>query len=241
MAQWLGTLLNLQKIDLRIRDLRHRLALLPGEMENLMRKRSALEAADAAAAAAVRKLEADIRRGETEVERLNADSQRLQQQSVMVKTNAEYTAMLSTIAHNRERVGELEEQILELMDRLDAEKCTCARTVSDNAAEIKNLKTEFAELLAFADEVKAELARLTEQRKSSGFGIDPAVASRYNTLLNGKKGGTPVVPVENGICGNCHLKLTPQTLIQIRQGGVGSCDNCQHLVYDPAAADLSND
>ena len=45
------------------------------------------------------------------------------------------------------------------------------------------------------------------------------------------KKGLMVSPITDGICGNCFLKLTPQTMTHARRGAVTECDHCRHLVY----------
>lgn len=41
-----------------------------------------------------------------------------------------------------------------------------------------------------------------------------------------------VVPVQDGYCGGCHMKLPLQTLADLRFGGVVQCDNCSRILYD---------
>jgi len=229
---WLQNLLDLQKIDLRIRDLETRLTLLPSEMDALVKKRDLLNAKAEAAAAKLKQLELSIKKDESEIQRLTEESQRIQQKSSMVKTNDEYKAMLATIDHNKEVIGSIEERLIEAFDQLDAEKRSVAKVNSEVNADLSAARSELEELIAFAKEVQGEVVKLKEARKSTGFGVDPAVLSRYRTLIASKKGGIPVVPVENGNCGNCHMKITPQTANELRKGTVQSCDNCQHLIYD---------
>ena len=62
-------------------------------------------------------------------------------------------------------------------------------------------------------------------------GIPSELLSRYERLLRGKDQGAPLTPVENGCCGNCHMKVTLQTINQLSKGELESCDNCQHLLY----------
>ena len=62
-------------------------------------------------------------------------------------------------------------------------------------------------------------------------GIPAELLSRYERLLKGKDQGAPVVQIENGCCGNCHMKATLQTMNQLSKGDLESCDNCQHLIF----------
>ncbi|MBQ6352051.1 MAG: hypothetical protein IJJ28_02140 [Lentisphaeria bacterium] len=229
---WLEKLLKLQEIDLRLRDLEARLRLLPREMSDMVAKRDALAAATKAAQDAARKVELAVRSGESGIESLQRENLKLQQQSALVKNNKEYQAMLAAIEQNKLKIGELEERTILLMDDLDAARKSAAKVASDNAAATAALKAEFDELFAFSSEVKKEIAKLQAARPEFLHEIDADTLRQYNVLLGGRTPSTPVVEVENGICGNCHLKVTPQTLNLLRRGDVATCDNCQHFIYD---------
>ncbi len=231
-AKWVQALLRLQEHDLSIRNFEQRLKLLPEEMSNLKDRRDALVASTAAAADEARKIERQIKTAESEVARLTEESQKLQQQSAMVKKNTEYQAMLSTIALNKNKIGDIEAKVIELLDQFEAAKVVYRRVKADNDAAVKNAKTEFEELIAFSSDVKERLASLRENRKNIPSGVDGDTLSRYNALLGGKQEGSPLVKVESGICGHCHLRITPQAQNNIQKGAVTICDNCQHLIYD---------
>lgn len=235
---WLENLLKLQELDLRLRDLETRLQLLPREMRDMVAKRDALAAATKAAQDAVRKIELAIKSGESGIESLQKENLKLQQQSALVKNNKEYQAMLAAVEQNKLKIGELEEKTLLLMDELDAARKNAVKVAGDNSAAIASLKAEFDELMAFSGEVKAEIARLQAERPERLRDIGADTLRQYTSLLGGKKPGVPVVAVENGICGNCFLKLTPQTQNLLKKGEVAVCDNCQHFIYDAAACGI---
>ena len=235
---WLENLLKLQALDLRLRDLESRLQLLPREMQDMIAKRDALAASTKAAQDAVRKIELAVKSGESGIEALQKENLKLQQQSALVKNNKEYQAMLAAVEQNKIKIGELEEKTLLLMDELDSARKTAVKTSNDNAASTAALKAEFDELFAFSGEVKKEIAKLKAERPECLRDIGAETLRQYMTLLGGKKPTTPVVAVENGICGNCFLKLTPQTQNQLKKGEVAVCDNCQHFIYDAEACGI---
>ena len=237
-AKWVQSLLKLQANDLRIRDLEQRMKLLPSEMNALKAKRDQLVASTSAAAEAAHKVEREIKSAESEIARLTDESRKLQQQSAMVKKNTEYQAMLNTVALNKNRIGKLEGDVIELLDKFEEEKARYRKIKAANDAAVKSARAEFEELIAFAGEIKhQEIAKLQATRPSLVRGVDSDTLSRYNTLLKGRSGGIPLVKIENGICGNCHLRITPQAMNGIQKGVVTYCDNCQHIIYDEEASE----
>ena len=230
-ARWAEALLKLQSVDLKIRELEARLALLPKEMTELKNKRDAAVAEVNAAASAAKKIELERKGVESEIEKLNAENKRLQQQSAMVKKNTEYQAMLGTIALNEKKVGDLESRELELMDRFEEARKAYRKIRQDNEAAVNAIRAEFDELVAFAGDLKKEIAQLKEERPADIRGVDGETLARYNRLLAGKDGIAPLVRVENEICGSCHLRVTRQALTNMQKGAVTSCENCMHFIY----------
>ncbi|MBS1452780.1 MAG: hypothetical protein HP002_05270 [Lentisphaeria bacterium] len=223
--------MKLQRVDLKIRELEARLALLPKEMTELKNKRDAAVAEVNAAASAAKKIELERKGVESEIEKLNAENKRLQQQSAMVKKNTEYQAMLGTIALNEKKVGDLESRELELMDRFEEARKAYRKIRQDNEAAVNAIRAEFDELVAFAGDLKKEIAQLKEERPADIRGVDGETLARYNRLLAGKDGIAPLVRVENEICGSCHLRVTRQALTNMQKGAVTSCENCMHFIY----------
>ena len=230
-TRWAEALLKLQRVDLKIRELEARLALLPKEMTELKNKRDAAVAEVNAAASAAKKIELERKGVESEIEKLNAENKRLQQQSAMVKKNTEYQAMLGTIALNEKKVGDLESRELELMDRFEEARKAYRKIRQDNEAAVNAIRAEFDELVAFAGDLKKEIAQLKEERPADIRGVDGETLARYNRLLAGKDGIAPLVRVENEICGSCHLRVTRQALTNMQKGAVTSCENCMHFIY----------
>lgn len=230
-ARWAEALLKLQRVDLKIRELEARLALLPKEMTELKNKRDAAVGEVNAAASAAKKIELERKGVESEIEKLNAENKRLQQQSAMVKKNTEYQAMLGTIALNEKKVGDLESRELELMDRFEEARKAYRKIRQDNEAAVNAIRAEFDELVAFAGDLKKEIAQLKEERPADIRGVDGETLARYNRLLAGKDGIAPLVRVENEICGSCHLRVTRQALTNMQKGAVTSCENCMHFIY----------
>ncbi|MCQ2379123.1 MAG: hypothetical protein MJ016_07985 [Victivallaceae bacterium] len=235
---WLGKLLALQQSDLRSHICRKKLDSLPGDLKNLLGRRDALLKEVDDASSAVKKIELEIKNGESAVKKLEEDNRKLQQQSAMVKKNAEYQAMLSTIEENKNKTGAIEEKILLLFDDLEAARKNLADVKRQNGAALKLVKEEFDDVVAFGNTLKKEIGELAAARPEKIRGIAPDILRRYGILIQRADAGAPVAPVENGICGRCHMRMTPQTLNLLHKGEVAECDNCQGMIYDPERAEI---
>jgi predicted nucleic acid-binding Zn-ribbon protein len=99
----------------------------------------------------------------------------------------------------------------------EAAKGQVARQIADLEAKVvtigEHLKT-----------VEAERAKLTE-------GIDEDVLDQYNRLFI-SKGGLAVVALEHEVCTGCHMKLTAQTLVQLKgERQITYCEQCGRMLY----------
>lgn len=230
----LEALLILQDADMRRKGMELRLAVLPKEMDAIIARRDKLNASTAAAAEAVKKEELAVKQAETEIARLTSESQKLQQQSALVKKNNEYQAMLAQIAENKRKIGGIEEELLLKFDQLEELKVKADKIRRANALELRNARTEFEELLEFSKNVKAEIAKAAADRPALTVNVPDELLSIYERLLKSKDNSAPITKLDNGCCGNCHMRVTTQTLNELSKGHIESCDNCQHLLYaDP--------
>ncbi len=229
-AKWAEMLLKLQSMDLRMRDIRARLAMLPDERNKVIQRGRTEQARREEARLELKQTELDIKSAESEIARLNESAAKMRQQSASIKKNTEYQAMLGEIAGVLNKISALESTVIESMDKVEAQRRNVRDVTAAVEASIKGIKEELTELDAFVLELRAENARLEKEAADMSATIEGPMLERYRHLL--KKGqGRPVVPIENGICSNCRLRVTPQTLAVIARGVLANCDNCMHLVY----------
>ena len=232
-AAWITNLLELQDVDLKIKGYEIRLELLPQEMLNLKAERDKTIAAVNQAAEDARKFERSAKAAESEIAALQEESKKLEQQSAMVKKNTEYQAMLSTIALNKQKISDLESKVIDYLEKFEEGKKDYRKAKAAGEAALKDLKQEFDELGALAEDLKQETAELKKQRPVLAAKIEQNLLRIYEHLLKSKTAPNPLVPVNGGICGGCHMRVTPQTMTNMAKGAITQCDNCQHLVYNP--------
>ena len=99
------------------------------------------------------------------------------------------------------------------------------------AQEIRVLKQEYIEFGEAEKSFRQDMEKLKAERLAATEIMERKILDPYEELR--KDGdGDPLVPIqEDGVCGNCSLKLTPQTLASAKAGRFVQCDNCSHLVY----------
>ena len=230
MKQWIESLLALQKVDMRIINLHLRLKMIPSEIKKLEEKKSNTETNLSEAKSSMQKTGLDIKHAESVIAEINTKIEQLQQQSSLIKKNTEYKAMLSQIETQKEKISEQETTMLILFDQDEENKEKYKEITKEFEAEKSEISEEIAELNELSGEVSAEIEQLIGSRPPLEARVDSSVLAQYKRLLKAKK--APLAKINStGICSNCHLKITPQTMTETKKEAVVYCDNCSCLLY----------
>jgi predicted nucleic acid-binding Zn-ribbon protein len=230
MKQWIESLLALQKVDMRIINLHLRLKMIPTEIKKLEEKKAKAETSLTEAKSSMQKTGLDIKQTESTIAEINTKIEHLQQQSSLVKKNTEYQAMLSQIDSQEAKIGEYETQMLLLFDQDEANREKFKEISKEFEAEKSAISEEIKELTELSGEIKIEIKQLMNSRAPLEAKVDSAILVQYKRLLKAQK--APLAKINSaGICSNCHLKITPQTMTETKKEAVVYCDNCSCLLY----------
>ncbi len=229
-APWIINLKNLQDKDLRIRTLCQKLSMIPTEQIALKNQAAANRTKSEKAKNAVLNLELQQKQAESKIAAYRENIQKLETQSNMVKKNNEYQSMLQQIADLKNKISDEETVIIELIDQIEEGKKNYRKIAEDVKYENASLKMEFLDLEKFMNDLKEEIKTLQAEREKLALPIEKTILARYESLLK-RNNGLPFAAVRDGICDNCHLRVTPQTLNTAMKNQVAFCDNCQHIIY----------
>lgn len=231
MHPQLPTLIELQTIDLRIVEIKEQERKLP----------ALLQAAEAPVLSATQQLDALVtelealtkerRDRERDLEAHEAQVAKLRNRLTELKTNKEYQAHLFEIEMANKKKSAMEEQILLLMERIEAgqQRQKEAKATLTEAQRI--FTQEKARSDAASERLRKELSELEERRQHVAAGIDGSLLGRYKKLKGARK-DVAIVPVKNGICSGCRLQLPPQLVAEVKRSNVlQSCSYCHRILY----------
>jgi len=228
----LRTLIDLQALDARIAGLEAELARLPREIEAV---RTAVEEAKKAVESAKSRLDAarkNQRAKEKDLEDNRMKRQKFEGQLYQVKTNKEYSAVLSEIEEVKQEKARIEEEILGLMELGES----LVAEVKESEARFKSRETQGrSEETGFTEKlrvVEVDVAAVKSERRELTRALPPLVLSDYDKLL-GHRGGVAVVEVAKpNFCGGCRVTITPQRLQELRQqSALIHCESCGRYLY----------
>jgi uncharacterized protein len=230
-------LLKLQEADKQIRRLQDEIAELPKRVAVIEQKLAGTKAQLEKAQGAIKADETARRKYDTTISDLRGKISKYRDQSLDVKTNEQYKALLHEIQFAEKEIAATEDKILELMVNADA------RDKEVKAAQAE-LKAEMAEIEKEKEQARQRTAEdeklLAEWRgKGDGFrtGIAEDLLRHYERVS--KFRGSGISEVRDHKCMACQVMLRPQTYNEVRAGtNTVVCDSCQRILFFNPADEL---
>lgn len=233
MSPEIEHLISLQHTDREIQRLKNEISELPKRVAVIEQKLAGTKAALDKAKAAVKNDEAARRKYETAINDLRQKISKYRDQSLEVKTNDQYKALMHEIQFAEQEISANEDKILELMVNAEARE----KQVKAAEAELKEESAEIEKEKIVAREQTAkdekELAGWAEKRNAARGAIDADVLRHYERVS--KFRGSGIAEVRDQRCTGCSVALRPQTYNEVLEGKLIYCDSCQRILYsDPS-------
>ncbi len=223
-------LVELQKKDNEINDLKKSLEIIPGqiasgqkELEEKRGKMNALQAEIDSLKKQRNQLEQDAK---TEADHMAKTKTKLP----TVKTNKEYTAILHETDAIKAKITEIEDKELEIMELLDVKE----QEIPGLEAEFKGEEDQFRQYKQQKEAAQARAQKELEVAEAQRAGlvkdIDPKFVAHYNRILKARE-NLAVVMIVGDTCQGCHQNLQPQVALEVRTGmKVHQCQSCDRFL-----------
>jgi predicted nucleic acid-binding Zn-ribbon protein len=227
----LQKLIDLQQIDSRIAVLRAEVAALPKEVAKIEAKLAGSKAALETAQAAIKADDTTRRKHESDIKDQQEKISKYRDQSLKVKTNQEYKALLSEIQQAENAIARLEDKVLEIMVAADARKATLKQAEAALKADTAENEKEKEHARRQTAEDEQQLAELNAQRKELRSGIADDTLRHYDRVLK-LRGSAMSAVHDNQMCSVCRVILRPQVYQDVMKGDeILACDSCQRILY----------
>jgi len=174
-----------------------------------------------------------VKHGESEaqVKKLNDGMIKTKERLLEVKNNKEYQAMLKEIETAEKTRGNLESQIIALMEEMD--KLSILVKKDEETLLQATVKHEEEKKIVEDDlsAVDADTVSWTEKRVGLQNVIPSDLMARYERVKKRNK-GVGVIPVWKAVCSGCHMNIPPQLYNELqRSNDLLSCPNCNRIMY----------
>lgn len=224
-------LIELQKMELALRDIERRRKELPQQLASLAQDQrifqAALEECRQKSEEAIKKRREKEDKLKREGETLKKTRERLYE----VKTNKEYQAILKEIETAEAKISELESAIISILEEIDLlgktlkpkEEAMTVRTV-----QYEQKKSVIERELAGIDQERQE--RL-EQCEAIRKKVSAELLKKFDTI-KAATAGVALTAVWKAVCGGCHMNIPAQQYIDLQKtADIAFCPNCQRIIY----------
>ena len=228
----LADLLDVQELDLQIDRLLERRQTLP-ELETyktLHDELDGLESNRQTQSVALKDLELTLDKGEGELEllemKLDEHETRLFAGGMSARETEHMRLEVQSLKGQREA---MEEKVLHLLDGIDPARDEM-KSLESKIADVSNRKGELeASIKTQWKQIDAELARKEERKKEAIAPIDSDLLELYEKLRRIKE-GVAIASYDHGVCGGCHMTLSPAESDEAFAQDLPRCVHCRRLL-----------
>lgn len=238
LRQQLANLYKLQEHDRELLSYHQRLTEIPRHIEKLEQSVTKFKTDISTKTDELGEIERSLRSMNVELETNEEQREKFRNEQREVTSNEAYAALENQIEFLDQKDAETEEQILELMEKVDLMKEELDKLNDEVASEdqIKSKKTA-----AFREEqkvLKADIDKRIQQRSEYLPKIDKTLGNQYQKWIERNKGDF-VALGKNGTCGSCRLTIHPQSLKEAQKyEKLVYCSNCKRVLYvEPLSTD----
>ncbi|HVE26981.1 MAG TPA: C4-type zinc ribbon domain-containing protein [Sporichthya sp.] len=240
--QW--RLLDLQAMDTRIDQLAHRRRTLPetAQIAELTARRDqvrdllvAAETEDSDIGREQIKAEADVdqvrQRAERDQKRLDAGQ---------VGSPKELESLQHEIASLAKRQGDLEDAVLEIMERRESAQARIAELIGERDRIAADLERTQAALDAATAEIDADTATVGGERAMLAGGLPGELVALYEKI-RASSHGVGAAALRRGRCEGCQMELSTTDLNAIRAKAddeIVRCEECRRILVRVADSGL---
>jgi uncharacterized protein len=230
----LDRLIKLEQVDREIARISAEVAALPKRVAEIEHQLSDAKAKVEQAKSAIKSQEQKRRGLESDIQSHQQKIGKFRDQSLDVKTNEQYKALMHEIQFAEAEIRKAEDKILEIMEGgelFDRQVKASEGELKTQSAQVEKEKQE-ARALTAKDE--ARLAELQSERGGLRSGVPSDLLDLYDRVLKARK--TALAEAREQRCTACFVLLRPQKWNEIKAAGeVMTCDSCGRILfYDPA-------
>jgi uncharacterized protein len=229
-------LLDVQELDSKLDQLRHRLATLPEtkELAALAAERAEVDGLARDAQIRIDDLTREQKKADADVEQVK--SRRTRDQDRMdrglVTNPKDLERMQQELVSLSRRISELEDVELEVMEQLESAQADRARL----GERLAGIDARIAELVASRDAAagaaRSEGETVAAERKVTASGVPADLLTLYERIRT-QKGGVGAAALRARRCGGCSLELTAADLGVIAKAPTDEvlrCEECNRIL-----------
>ena len=224
-------LINFQKLDKEITDVSLLLENIPPRIEEINKKIEIRSQIVTLAKKNMAQNQKKRRELEVEVKDIKEQISKYNRQLNEVKTNREYSSLLKEIEEGRQKVNDLEDEIISEMLSADEIEDEIKATSQKYSEAEETFSKEKDALQKEKKGLEAKRAKLTQEKEELTPKIPSEQLNLYLKIFKEKR-GIALSPVNEEFCSMCHLRIRPQVINELKgKDKIILCENCGRILY----------
>ncbi|MEL6497671.1 MAG: hypothetical protein AAF937_05460 [Planctomycetota bacterium] len=230
-------LLAVYKIERQLRGLQSRLRTAERFLQEQERQLSGLGSQRESLESQLRQLEASAREREGEMALLDARIEKQRQQMNTASTNKEYQALLVEVNGQKVERGRVEEEAIELLEKVDQVKAELDGTSQQHTDREKIRDVAASDRAQRSEEIKDRVAELEKERERVAGEVDARTLSSLERLLE-ERDEDAMASIEvldkrrhEIACTACMMTLPVEQLNSLLSGVLTNCPSCGCFLY----------
>jgi uncharacterized protein len=232
--------MQVQGVDLRLNDVRARLAIFPKKLAEfdarLAAARAEVDRSKAAQLATVK----ERKTYELDVEQWKEKVRKYRDQTSQIKTNEAYKALQHEVQMAEAEIAKAEDRLLEQMvagEEYDRRIKASEKTLKEVGESVRGERSKVETEKAAAEK---ELAELTAERTRLVAEIPEDLRDHYERIAK-KHNGVALAEVRDEKCTACGMRVRPHVFQEMRRANseeMFHCETCTRILYyvEPVAA-----
>jgi uncharacterized protein len=230
MEEQLSLLIQLQEIDVKIRFLQEKKNRYPTVLAALEQRRAESKGELDRTREGLQTAQKNKRDRDKDLEAGAAKVEKLKGRTSEIKTNKEYQALLKEIETVEKENKAIEEDILVLMEKIDAAAGAISGAEARARDEEAALAADQKEQETVYRATEEELRELGRQRQEKAAGVKGPVLAQYEKLVASK--GVALAETRSEACSGCYMSIPPQVFVNVKKNeSLITCPNCGRILY----------
>lgn len=233
MQKVLQRLLDLQSVDIRLNEVRARLAKFPKRLADVDTRIGAAKADVESSKAAQLTALKERKKYELDVEQWKERVRKYRDQGSQVKTNDAYRALQHEIQMAEDEIAKAEDRLLEQMvagEEYDRRIKASEKVVGEIEAVTKVERSKIEGEKAVAEK---ELAQLTAERAAAVAEIPENLLDHYDRIVR-KHNGIALAEIRDEKCRACGMMIRPHVIQEMQRSTneeMFHCETCTRILY----------
>ncbi|MFQ5834581.1 MAG: zinc ribbon domain-containing protein [bacterium] len=155
-----------------------------------------------------------------------------EEEKYKVKSQDEFTALEKEVSRVESEKREIEDLLLELMEKEEELTQFLPSFKVKAEAEKNELDHEKRVLISNLKKLTSKGEKFQDEREKLVLRLNPVLLEQYERLRQ-LKHGLAVVPIKDGICEGCNVKVPPSLIGRVKRGKeIVYCENCNRILYN---------